>query len=367
MKVGLRRLFVAVGVATGLMAPAPSFGGALDPTAFVSLGDFPSLSGAYVINTTGSPTLTLPGGMTLTGSIYYDSPTHSVAVFDFSSINLTAGQTITATGSLPVVLLSRSNATIGGSIHLDGSLGSSGAGGGSVSNAGPGSGQFNTAQGGGSGFGGAGGTSGVFRFNSGSSISAIAGGAAYGNLATYLVGGSYNQSGAGAGGGIEIGAVGALNVLAGGSITANGTNDPIFGGGGSGGGIFLHANAVSVATGASLSAKGGNGGLPGPIGGPGGGSGGGGGGGGGGQILVQYTDVFNSLIALNALNVGGGIGLGRTTYTGGINDGGNGTTSLVQTFAVPEPSSIVLVATAGLLALTGTRLRDRRPVNGRSG
>ena len=65
-----------------------------------------------------------------------------------------------------------------------------------------------------------------------------------------------------------------------GSILANRTSEQIILGGGSGGGIFLHGETVSLD--GSLSVNGGNGGSGIVNGGPYGGMGGGGGGGGGG-------------------------------------------------------------------------------------
>jgi hypothetical protein len=41
-------------------------------------------------------------------------------VFDFSGISVAAGSTVTATGSLPLVLLSQSDVTIGGKIDASG-------------------------------------------------------------------------------------------------------------------------------------------------------------------------------------------------------------------------------------------------------
>ena len=83
----------------------------LNPLDFASLGAFPTAPGGYTINTGGTPTLTGPGGTTLTGVV-----SHGIAVFDFDAINVTSGETFTGTGSLPLALLSRTNATIAGTI-----------------------------------------------------------------------------------------------------------------------------------------------------------------------------------------------------------------------------------------------------------
>jgi hypothetical protein len=83
----------------------------LNPLDFTSLGAFPTAPGDYTINTSGTPTLTGPGGTTLTGVV-----SHGIAVFDFDAIHVTSGETFTGTGSLPLALLSRTNATIAGTI-----------------------------------------------------------------------------------------------------------------------------------------------------------------------------------------------------------------------------------------------------------
>ena len=272
----------------------------LNPLDFPSLGAFPTAPGDYTINTGGTPTLTGPGGTTLTGVV-----SRGIAVFDFDAINVTSGQTFFGTGSFPLALLSRTNATFAGTID--------GSGSGSpwrpwrrrrwlrpwrwwpwrkpvlivmppiiaIS--------F-TSGGGGGGFGGSGGSGGVggpFDRPPGG-----LGGAPYGDLARQLQGGSgggdsSDGPGAGGGGAIEIGAVGPLTIS--GSILARGGGSLFSGnfggGGGSGGGILLHANSVLLT--GSLSAAGGDGieGF-GPTGGPGSTFVAPGGGGGGGRVTI---------------------------------------------------------------------------------
>lgn len=227
----------------------------LNPLDFTSLGAFPTAPGGYTINTSGTPTLTVPGG-TLTGVV-----SHGIAVFDFDAINVTSGQTFLGTGSLPLALLSRTNATIAGTIDgsgqgyiglPSGSFGSPGGPGGgdgpvlpftaAPGGGGPGVGavvQRVATGGGGGGFGGPGGAG----ASSVSNVPAGLGGAPYGDLARQLQGGSGGGAaslgvGGGGGGAIEIGAVGSLAIS--GSILANGGSVTSFsgGGGGSGGGIF---------------------------------------------------------------------------------------------------------------------------------
>ena len=182
----------------------------LNPLDFTSLGAFPTAPGDYTINTGGTPTLTGPGGTTLTGVV-----SHGIAVFDFDVINVTSGQTFFGTGSFPLALLSRTNATFAGTIDGSGS-GSLGGPGGGDGGSGPGGGgpggtilivmppiiaiSF-TSGGGGGGFGGSGGSGGVggpFDRPPGG-----LGGAPYGDLARQLQGGSGggDSYGPGAGGG----------------------------------------------------------------------------------------------------------------------------------------------------------------------
>ncbi len=281
----------------GAAAAAP-----LNPDDYGSLGTLATAAGAYTINTSGTPTLSGPG-VNLSGVVV-----GGVAVFDFDSITIGAGTTISASAALPLALLSRQGVSVGGSIDVGAPLFSpSGAGGPGASNLGiGGAGQVVptdyypygppqpytiTGGFGGGGFGGQGGAGGdmhFFNFGSGSNFVAHGGlgGGTYGDLSAQLQGGSAGGGGAfGGGGAIELGAIGAITIT--GSIAANGAGD-LFGnpysdpyagdGGGSGGGILIHGGAVTLN--GLLSAVGGAGG-PSPYGaqveaiGAGGGGGGG--------------------------------------------------------------------------------------------
>ena len=253
----------------------------LNPLDFTSLGAFPTGPGFYTINTSGTPTLSGPNGTSLPGVV-----SHGVAVFDFDSINVPGPgpgpgppfQVFTATGSLPLALLSRTNATIAGTIDGSGQSFSSGGPGGPGGGNGP---VLPFTPGGGPGGGGPGGTpppvvvpfvgggGGGFGGPGGAGASSLSnvpgglGGVPYGDLARQLQGGSGGGTsfgpGAGGGGAIEIGAVGSLAIS--GSILARGGSSISSpegalggGGGGSGGGILLHANSVLLT--GSLSAVG---------------------------------------------------------------------------------------------------------------
>jgi hypothetical protein len=112
-------LVLGVGLLLG-SADRARAGGPLNPLDFASLGAFPTELGPYTINTSGTPTLTEPDGTTISGVVY-----NGIAVFDFDSINIpaqTSGPPLmfTAIGSLPLALLSRTDATIGGDINGSG-------------------------------------------------------------------------------------------------------------------------------------------------------------------------------------------------------------------------------------------------------
>ena len=352
----MRRRFVAVTVSAVLSALAPVAVRAdlLVPTAFNSLGTFPTASGNYTYDVSpgGVPTISGPGG-TIDGTVYQDAPGHSLAVFDFDSINLTAGQTLTAAADnpaqLPLVLLSRGDATIAGTISVS-SLGTAGSAGGSGASAGPGAGWTGNTVfyppsygpggvvggSGGGGFGGAGygGMTGATGF--GGTAAGGFGGASYGDLTKRLVGGSGGGTGAswgGAGGGaIEIGASHTLTVL--GQILANGASAIAAGaGGGSGGAILLHGQSVYLS--GTLSATGGAGAA-------------------GGNLLKGY--VYGG-----GAGGGGRVDLlsdtpGAVYVTGTVRDG-NGV--MISNAVAPEPSSLALV-TIGAVVAAGLGLRNAR-------
>jgi hypothetical protein len=363
----LRKYVILTIVPAVLLSWGPEAGaGPLSPSDFdlSGSGTFPTAPGSYTIDTSGTPTISGPGGTTITGSVSTDAAGHSIAVFDFNSIAIGAGETFTASGSLPLALLSRGDATIGGLIDGSGRGifgGAGGPGGGAGASGvpqggGPGGGSYVPNAGGGGGFGGKGGDGGVYHFAQGGQTNpSNTGGHAYGDLAQLLQGGSGGGgfTAAGGGGAIEIGALGSLTLS--GIIRADGGSAAVthVGGGGSGGGVFLYGDSVKLLAGALISARGGDGGTPIFNGGPGGGHGGGGGGGGGGRVLIEYG---SGLSLGGTVDVQGGSGTGSFAGPGGAAGEGG-----VVEFApiVPEPPSLVMGMIACVIGL-GCAWRGRR-------
>ncbi len=317
----------------------------LDPNAFTSLGTLSTTNGnSYTINT---DTLSLSGP----GTSFTGVSSGGIAVFDFDSVTIAAGSTITATGSIPLAILSQSSITIDGTVDGSGQDavfqssppttpgGPGGYGGGHWASStqqpgqGPGGGGASPSGttgsyygGGGGGFGGAGG---------GGGDSGGAGGSTYGDLLTQLVGGSggatgialnsggtYGTSGGGGGGAMELVAVNSLVIDAGGVVQADGGsgNGAAYGGSGagSGGGIILQASTVT--NDGTVSAVGGNGG--------GGGCCGGGGGGGGGILDVLYRTQQDGTGTYDVAGGSGGSGSSPAS--------GDGTSGVVQYQTLPD-------------------------------
>jgi hypothetical protein len=333
---------IVLGVGIALVGQG-AMGGPIDPFAFTSLGLLNITGGSYTLDTS-SDTLSDSGGTVLfTGTTY-----NGIAVFDFSQIAI-SNASIGVTGSDPLALLSQGNSGITNSminvssreINFDPSPAGPGgfAGGANGPGSGPGGGADGRGSGGG-GFGGAGGAGGAGGFATpfGGGIGGQ-GGLPYGNLGIQLVGGSGGGAdggpGGGGGGAIEFGAAGALTISGDNSIWAKGDGGS-HNNTGAGGGIFLHADSVSLIGQDVLDVSGGNGGGPvsqyGDY----------GGGGGGGQILILS----------NSLNLSGG---NQEYNLGGGNGGSPGTFSMQL---VPEPSSIVLLISA--LPVAAYICRQRR-------
>jgi hypothetical protein len=110
-----------IGLAVLLLPACPAQAGPLNPSDFTSLGTLDLTSGSYSVNT-DTLVLTAPGGVNFNG-VLSSAATGSIAVFDFSSITLDSGASLTATGSHPLALLSQGSVTMNGTLNLNGTSG----------------------------------------------------------------------------------------------------------------------------------------------------------------------------------------------------------------------------------------------------
>ena len=330
------RFWISITVAASLAA-SPVLSDPLHPGSFASMGPGPfTTQGTYQIDTSSTPPSLTGPATAVSGVVSGD-----LAVFVFDSIAIPQGVAIVATGSRPLVLLSKGAFQLSGG-SIDGSAATLAPGpGGAAAGSGLGRGSAGRASftgGGGAGFGTSGGNGGG---------AGAPGGQVYGNLATFLEGGSGGgtvsaaSTGGPGGGAIEIGATTTLDIL-GGAIAVDGAAGiggfDGGGGGGSGGGILLHAPSVNLA-GGSLSARGGDGGgvlAPVTY---------GGGGGAMGRIAVltsSGTATIGSVFVALAGGNGGSIG-------GQAASPGPGAISLGVLPAPPPPPPAI----AGCLDLSG--------------
>lgn len=336
-----------------------------DPGAFASLGVFdPDPLTTSIVFDTDALTVSGFAGSGALGSQNAGNGAYDVAVFTFDSFDLDAGQTVTAIGSRPLVILSQTDLTVGGVIDVSANgriAGVGGGDGGAVVGSGsatttlPGDPALGAAPlqtggggpskqhvnfpanfvGGGGGFGGEGGG------NPGAGSLDVNGGFVHGDLMTALQGGSGGGAskwvpsvtlayeGGGGGGGIELGAAGDVIVESTGSVLANGgdgqfvTGVAYSGAGGSGGGILIHA--LNVTVNGTLSAEGGDATANAAS---------NSGGGGGGRILIARDE--NGIYDLTgaAISVAGGqagIAGGAATAPADGEDGMEGAFSDLET------------------------------------
>jgi hypothetical protein len=354
--------FVLIAISVSVPANAGPTGSLFDPNEYSSLGNLMLSPGwsvefdehgwpspRYRTKAPGESWGAWNGGGQLANS---QSGEVTVALFTFDRIDLPSGVNVYSGYQpglvTPVVLLSKTNATVGASIEMLGCGGGMagmpmpmgegqwgpGMGGPGSS---PGTGGGGHTYGAGGGYGGRGGctitdyqgeTYGGDRLTDLYSGSGGAGGDSYGGHQF-----AYGGAGGNGGGAIEFIALNRLTVSgqflvdggAGGYATSS--QD---GGGGSGGAVLLAANILDV-TGLQLDASGGDGS----------------GGGGGGRVAFYA----NSLIGLTSANVdvSGGDGTASDGVPGTFRyfgDGGAGDMSFP--YPVPEPGTLALLALGGL-------------------
>jgi hypothetical protein len=311
-------------------ASGASHAGAFDPSDFASGGTFPP--GAVTIDATE---LEVGGVPWPNAAVVAQDDGPNVAVFAFDG-GAQIDANVSVVGSRPVAVLFQGPAAISGVWIVAAGRGQ---GGGTA----PPNSEFGGTGGGGFGGRGGAGSDGI-------------GGASYGDLFAALEGGSNggarNGGDAALGGGaLEIGALGLLD-LSGALLAADGNagasvdGDGL--GGGSGGGIFLHAFDVTMDEATLVRARGGSGGDhdAGPF-----GIGEGGGGGGGGRIAVLVNVAGTLTQGGAALVVSGGTAGIAEPSAGPTEAGENGASEVDTSTTVPEagPTGIGAAALAALL------------------
>ncbi len=294
-------------------------------------------------------TLTVTG-FAGTGSIEPTALGHSVAVFTFDSFNLDEDLTVIGTGALPLVILSKTDITIAGTVDVSAVSEGPGSNGARLGGAGGGDGGFVTTVGGtilnpataatgapansvgafisggggtGGGNGGKGGLAAGLIGDPGDAFDTlldladgVRGGSGGGHSGKASVTPRVFGVGGGGGGGIELGALGSIVIT--GSVLANGgdagtsSGGESGGGGGAGGGILIHGTSVALASAGILSAAGGNGGNAVD----------GGGGGGGGKILVASVipPTLDGMIDISGGVLPGSIDTEKILTRGGDGD-----------------------------------------------
>jgi hypothetical protein len=333
------RVLVLIAIAALSSPPAAS--------ALLPAPVFQSVPGTYTLDT-DALTLVGPNGFLATGQ-----SVGNIATFVFSDFQLATGANLVTQGSRAAAIRSLGSMLVGGNGIR--ALAAGGAGGEpAVKGQGPGGGfpgyDFFGGAGGGGGYGGAGGRG---QFANPTFDFPGAGGPAYGDLTMALLGGSGGgggktnpgfQSAGGAGGGaIELVAAGILQVD-GVGVNADGLqgqprdSNHTAGGGGSGGGIRLHAPQITILS--LVTASGGRGGD---------GVFENGGGGGGGRILIETLP--GGFTSLGQIDVAGG-----TSPSDFFGTGIPGNAGVLTIRTIPEPAAATL-----LLIALAARFRRRTP------
>ena len=270
---------IAAMVLAGTSLAGPALAVALNPQAHASLGALNLGAGQYSLLTDGAAPTLFDAGHQLLATGWYvaqaDAFNPQVAVFGFDSIQVALGATLTASGRNPLALLSLGDITLAGTLDAAGRNGGQqgaglggrgGPGGGAGGSGGPSIGQTGEGPGGGiGGYGGLGncswGEGGAYGGAGGNWNPCRSPAAAYGDPALVLNGGSgggasgvnlfgTGAGGGGGGGGVELGALGQITLHGGTLLDLTGGNFgdglAVNAGGGSGGGLLLHAPVISL-------------------------------------------------------------------------------------------------------------------------
>jgi uncharacterized protein YhjY with autotransporter beta-barrel domain len=296
------QVLAAASIVILLIISGPRASAQLDPDAYTSLGTLTANNGDVVNINTSTGIVTINGSTAFTSAVTQaQTGAGSIRVFDFSSISIASGATVTVSGTDALGLLSQGTASVfttvdasgaagsttlssptPGTAILGGGSGGAGAtmsgvaasngvttlnnnGGHAVQNPNPSIGGQDGAGGGLGGPGGAGGATAGAAVGVSPLTTLVGGGGGSGGPFVNVTAGGNNISGAGGGAGggaIEIIAKGTLTVS---SLTSNGgegggaqpaVGGSQYGGGGAGGAIVLGGSALTVN--GSINANGGN-------------------------------------------------------------------------------------------------------------
>jgi len=381
---------LAVLIASGA-SQAATIGSRFDPNDYASNGVANFTSGSMTFDT-DFETFYGDGGFGTGQVVTSASGNVELVLYNFDSLTIASGVTVTITGNRGVVISSLGDIDLNAQIKVNGTVGSGnvvGKGGpgaeggvrntsfnsnpppnaaGNGGNDGAGSGNHSDGVGfgggakastGNAGYGGGYGGYGRRAGGTGSAQNSLIG-STYGDaMLTDLYGGSggggsksgsnaNDSSGGGGGGAMELTALGTILLRGGGDLFADGgngfattnSNSDRGSGGGSGGAIMLNAPTVDIRSGTMLSVDGGNGGNGDTK----------GGGGGGGRIAI-YTDdliLVDGKVIADHYDIAGGT---RGTAVSGKSPNG----SFYQGPYIPEPATVLLVMAAGLPAVLKRR------------
>lgn len=305
-------------------------------------------------------------GVSITGNtITLDTGSSSQRIYQFTSFQLSAGKTLNATGSYPLVLRISGTTSIAGTVDLSGQTGTANGAAG-AGNALTGAIAGGTAAAG-SGSGGEGGRISGGGFATAGSPATPGGLPGYSNVDQFTPGGGgggCNGSGATAGANSQVGYsdagtcaltqtqianafesafAGGAGGGGGGSCYSGASGTPCSaavggGGGGAGGGAIRIVSLGAITLTGTISAAGGDGGDNNADAGVGPDCGGGGGGGAGGSVWIQSASSVSGGTITVTGGAGGETDAAHPTCFAGISTGGNGSNGTSRADASPTPS-----------------------------